>query len=514
MNQAVQNHEKKYFVLLILFMLIFGIVGWFTIGSVPGPSQDEANFQKISFDYTKLSKGVDLFHPESSFMPLEYGRLFMLISGTISNLLGVTLANVRMLPFISLLASIPVLFFMIRRLGENCVVLLGLTIVIASSLNFVVLREARSEALGMLFILAILVLLISKPNKNKVALSCILSPLLVHVHLPYLIFAFAFCLILFLSSDNPRISLFLFFSIVFAGILWIVLLRIEYSSFAFLENLLQTKSTVNNNDSFDVRKFYGITTGFFDRFLIFPIRIYEQMQYGKKNMVDLFFLVAGILTSTFSIIIKNEESAEWRKLNLFIVIVLVLFLLIGRINLGYLRMILPLCYLSVFRSFTKLIKSKKVLIVLFIMITGILNISITAKNIWDYRKQMDSLPQLKEAIETHIPKGAKVLAKESLWLAVPDVNLVGVRDLEYRTVKDSFSHYLKRQGIKYIIDCNDLNINFTSGSPRDFINENGKVVYYKKFPMEIGNDMLRGQETHRWGVSDTLSFLSIIAVNK
>ncbi|MBI1937714.1 MAG: hypothetical protein HYS25_06280 [Ignavibacteriales bacterium] len=514
MNQAIQSQEKKYFVLLILFMLIFGIVGWLTLGSVPGPSQDEAGFQKISYDYIKTGKGVDNFHPESSFMPLEYGRLFMLFSGTISNQFGITLTNVRILSFISLLASIPVLFFMICRLGENNLVALGLTIAIASSLNFVEFRHARPEALGMLFILIILFLLMSKQSDNKIFPVCLLSALLIHVHLPYLIFAFAFCLIPFLSGGGFRKTILIFSSLCISGIVWLLLLRIEYDTFTFVDNLIQTKNSVDNGDSFDVQKFYGITAGFFDRFLIFPIRIYEQMQYGKKNIVDVLFLVTGIFASTFSVIMKNEESSEWRKLNLFIVVVVVLFLIVGRINLGYLRMILPLCYLSVFHAFAKLMKNKKVFMALFIIITAAANISITAKNIWGYRKQMDSLSQIKNAVENYIPREAKVLAKESLWFAVPDVNLVGVRDLEYRAVKDSFSHYLNRQGIQYIIDCNDLNINYTSGSPRNFINENGKIVYYKKFPVEIGSDMMRGQENHQWGVSDTLSFLSIITVNK
>ena len=509
MSEVIQDSARRNTLFLLLFLLVFAFAGWMTLDTYPGPSQDDAGFQRISFDYVKLGKGVDSFHPESSFMPLEYGRLFLFLSGNVGLLLGVTLGNVRMIPFLSLLASIPVLFFLLRRLGLGGIQSLLLTIAVASSHSFLLLREARPEAVGTLFILIAILLLVNKTSRTGIVALCVLCALLIHVHLPYSYFAFALCLVPFLSRDNPRDTIFMFSSIALSGIAWLILLYLEYGSFEFIRSLFGLNAAVSSSDSFDVKNLFGFSAGFFDRFLVFPIRIYEQVQYGKRNIIDVLFLLTGILASISAVVLRSETSTSWQKLNLFIVCVFVLFLLVGRINVAYLRMILPLCYLSVYRVFAQLTKHRDIIAKSFVLLAAAANILVTSKALWTSRTQMDSLPHIRQAIESHIPTGARVLGKESLWFALPSLNLVGVRDLAYRSAKNDFTDYFRRQDIQYVIDCNDLNVTDEVGSAREFLRERGRTIFYQK----MHNDMLQGQESHTWGVSDTLSSLSIIAIN-
>lgn len=513
MSEVIQDSDKRNALFLVLFLLVFALTGWMTLGTYPGPSQDDAGFQRISYDYVRLGKGVDSFHPESSFMPLEYGRLFLFLSGNANVLLGISLGNVRIIQILSLLGSIPVLFFLLRRLGIGGIQSLLLTIVVASSHSFLLLREARPEAVGMLFILIAIVFLVNKPSRTEIVALCALCALLIHVHLPYSYFAFALCLLPFLSRDNPRNSIYMFSSIAVSSIAWLMLLYLEYGSFEFIQNLFGLNATVSSGDSFDVMNVFGFSAGFLDRFIVFPIRMFQQVQYGKRNVIDVLILLAGILGSLSAVLFRNEKSPAWQKLNLFVVCAFLFFLLVGRINVAYLRMILPLCYLSAFRVLMLVSKQREMIVLGSILLVAAANISVTSKSLWISRAQMDSLPHIRQAIESHIPAGARVLGKESLWFALPSLNLVGVRDLAYRSAKNDFADYFRRQDIHYVIDCNDLNVTDEVGSAREFLRERGRTIFYQKFPMEMHNDMLQGQESHTWGVSDTLSSLSIIAIN-
>lgn len=507
----VSYFERRAISFLILFSLVFGITGWLTLSTSPGPFQDDAFYQRVAYDYVTTGKAVNSFHPESAvLLPVHSGRLFLFVSGNVSTLLGISLRNVRIISLLSLVASIPVLFLLIRRLGLKRSQSLLLTIVISSSVNFVLLREARPEALGMLFILMVFTMLVSEQQKKAIVVAGILCALLIEIHAPYLIFAVAFCLVPLFSRNGFRDSLTMFLFLGFACAGWLLVRYTEHGSFQFLINLADQKALLDKNDLLDAEKLFGISS----RFLAFPIKIYQEVQYGKRNIIDILFLVTGVLCSIATVVLRRERCLPWQRLNLFIVCAFALFLLVGRFHSGYLRMLLPLCYLSMFRTFVLLTRDRAVLVNGFILFFAVANIAITAKVLWTGRAGMDSLPQIRQAIENHIPKGAKVLAKESLWFASPSMNLVGVRDLENRSPKDDIGNYFHRQAIQYVIDCNDLDIIADSGSTRRFVSENGRIIFYRAFPAQISNDMLRGQLSHTWGVSDTAKFLSIIAIEE